>query len=115
VLHGFWCSIRVPVCSTCDLMMVLADPGSCVRRGNSCSCLEVASRVVLPVLASGCCSHTDSRVLLTGEFRLHRGQRGDIPSKQVPTTPGVASQRSGWRHRVGVGGTGLGMAAQGRR
>jgi hypothetical protein len=100
VLHGFWCSIPVPACSTCDLIVVLADPGSCVCRGSSRACLEVASRVVLSALASGCCSYTDSRILPTGEFWLHRGQRGGVPSKQVPTVSRVASQRPGWRHRA---------------
>jgi hypothetical protein len=81
-------------------MVVLADLGSCVHRGSSCAYLEAASRVVLPAPMSSC-SYTASRVLLMGEFGLHRGRRGGVPSEQVPIALGVASQRPGWRHRAG--------------
>jgi hypothetical protein len=104
VSHGFWCGIPNPACNACDLTVVLVDPGSCVRRGSPCACLEVASRVVLPAPASGCCSYTDSRVLLMGEFGLHRGRRGGVPSEQAPTAPGMASQRPRWQHRAGGDG-----------
>jgi hypothetical protein len=42
--------------------------------------------------------------LLMGEFGLHRGRRGGVPSEQAPTAPGMASQRPRWQHRAGGDG-----------
>jgi hypothetical protein len=111
VSHDFWCGIPVPACSACDLMVVLAGPGSCVHRGNSCACLEVASRVVLPAPASGCCSYTDSRVLLMGEFGLHGSRAwrhpigtGSHSAGDGSTASEVAAQGRGWPHWAGGDG-----------
>jgi hypothetical protein len=44
---GLRYSVAVPVCSTCDLKVVLVNPGPCTRHGGSCACLEAVLRVVL--------------------------------------------------------------------
>jgi hypothetical protein len=62
VPRGLLYKVVVPACSACDLKVVLMNLGPCTRRGDSCACLEAASRVVLPALASGRRPYTDSRV-----------------------------------------------------
>jgi hypothetical protein len=37
---GLMYSVAVPLCSTCDLKVVLRNPGPCTRHGDSCAWLE---------------------------------------------------------------------------
>jgi hypothetical protein len=48
-----------------------------------------------------------SRVGLTEGWRSHNGGRGDVLSFWTPTSPGMASQCSGWWRSGGDGRTGL--------
>jgi hypothetical protein len=89
VSHGVLNSIVVPVGSAGDSIGILTDPGS-----HRCRGVFYTHRVVA------------SRVLLTGVLVLHRARRGGAQQD---------SQCRGWLHNAWDGGTGLGMAAQGRR
>jgi hypothetical protein len=109
VPHGFLYSIVVPVHSACDLMDVLANPGSHKRQCGFRTRWGVASRVVRPVSTSGRRSYISSRVLLTGALVLYRGRHGG-----APIGTGLPWRR-GWFHSARDGSTGLGMAALGRR
>jgi hypothetical protein len=106
VPRGLRCTVVASVCNTCDLKVVLTNLGPCAHRGGSCSCLEAASRVVLPVPKSGRRPYTGSRVWLTRELVLYGTRRGDVPSRQSPTASGMAPQRLGWGYSARDGRTG---------
>jgi hypothetical protein len=91
---------------TCDLMVSLANFDPYTRRGGSCSCLGVTSRVVMPVLLPCRRLYTSSRVRLTGGLELHSGRRGSVPSARALTMLGMASQCPGWWHNARDGRTG---------
>jgi hypothetical protein len=92
--------------STCHLMAVLANLGPGVRRGGSCACPGVASRVVVLESLLGHGPYASSRVRLTGIGSC--------------TAVGVVASRQlgfpwcwGWPCSAWDGDTATGMAAQG--
>jgi hypothetical protein len=110
VLHGISHSTVVLAYSARDVMVVLANRNSHRRHGGSCACMGTVSRVVLPMSASGHHPCAGSRVWLMGELWLHRSWRGDVPSEQGFTAPGMAPQCWGWPHIAEDGRTGEEMA-----
>jgi hypothetical protein len=75
--------------SVMELTVVLANLVSGERRGGSCACPGVVSRVVALELLLGRRSYADSRGRLREERRPHNGGRGDVPSTWVPTVLGM--------------------------
>jgi hypothetical protein len=88
-----------------DSMAVLANLAPGKRRGGSCACPGATSRVVAPESLSDRRSYTNSRYWLTGEWKLRRGRRGDVPSAWVPIVLGM-TLGPGWWHNDEDGCTG---------
>jgi hypothetical protein len=92
--------------STCDLMVVLENLVPGTRRGASCACPAVASRVAVLEFLLGRRPYASSRVRLMGDWELYSGRRGSVPSARVPMVLGMALQCPGWWHSNGDGRTG---------
>jgi hypothetical protein len=95
MLHGIPHSIFVLAYGACGVTVVLVDLSFRRRGGGSCARLRAASRVVLSASASGRRLYAGLRVSLTGELWWHVGRRGDVPSEQGFTAPGMAPQHRG--------------------
>jgi hypothetical protein len=78
--------------SVVELTVVLTNLSSGGRRGGSCACPGVASRVVALELLLGRHPYADSRARLTEDQGLHNGGCGDVPSTWVPTVMGMTLQ-----------------------
>jgi hypothetical protein len=66
--------------NTCDLMVVLVNLGPGVRRGGSCACPGVASRVAVLESLLGRRPSASSRVRLMEDQELYSSRSGGVPS-----------------------------------
>jgi hypothetical protein len=80
--------------SACDLIAVLANLVPITRRGGSCACPGVASRVVVLEFLLGRRPYASLRVWLTGDRELYSGRHGGVPSARVPMVLEMAMQFS---------------------